>query len=181
MRKEMLSYLIVMAFVCSVLLIAGCATTSQETEGSDAVGKSTDVTQAQSQAGQQSKDMKGQKIDEYQAQQMSTFEASNIYFDFDRAVLRPEAKENLKDKADWMQANPDISIVIEGHCDERGTTEYNLALGERRAHSAKRYLSALGIAENRINTVSYGEERPADPRSNEEAWALNRRDEFKAE
>ncbi|MFP3929181.1 MAG: OmpA family protein, partial [Desulfobacteraceae bacterium] len=70
-------------------------------------------------------------------------------------------------------------VRIEGHCDERGTNEYNLALGERRANAAKKYLISLGVSEDRVRTISYGEERPADPRHNEEAWAKNRRDEFK--
>jgi peptidoglycan-associated lipoprotein len=178
MRKKMFPYLIVMAFVCSVLLTTGCAKKSQYM-GSEGVGKSTELTKAQSQAGQPGKDMQMQKVEEFQKEQKRKFGSSNIYFDFDEAVLKSEAKENLNDKADWLQENPSFTITIEGYCDERGTNEYNLALGERRAHSAKRYLSALGIAENRIDTISYGEERPADPGHNEAAWALNRRDEFK--
>ncbi len=181
MRKEMLSYLIVMAFVCSILLAIGCAKPSPQTMDSEGMGESTDLTKAESQDVQPTKDMTGQKTEGLQEEPKNKFEASNIYFDFDKAVLRPEAKDNLKEKSDWLQDNPSFSITIEGHCDERGTSEYNLALGERRAHSAKMYLSALGIAENRIKTISYGEERPADPQHNEEAWALNRRDEFKTE
>ena len=90
------------------------------------------------------------------------------------------SKEVLREKADFLLKYPDFSVRVEGHADERGTNEYNLALGERRANAAKRYLMALGIAEERILTISFGEERPYDPRSNEAAWALNRRDEFKA-
>jgi peptidoglycan-associated lipoprotein len=74
--------------------------------------------------------------------------------------------------------NPSVKIQIEGHCDERGTVEYNLALGERRANSAKRYLSSLGLTVNRVSTISYGKEKPLDPGHNEEAWAKNRRDHF---
>lgn len=102
----------------------------------------------------------------------------NIYFDFDKSNLKPKAQEVLKRKAEWLRNNPGESVIIEGHCDERGTNEYNLALGDRRAQSAKKFLINLGIAETRLTTISYGEERPADPRHNREAWARNRRDQF---
>jgi peptidoglycan-associated lipoprotein len=109
---------------------------------------------------------------------MQAFESENIYFDFDSSELKPEARQKLKRKAEWLRQHPSYSVRIAGNCDERGTEAYNLALGERRAHSAKEYLIALGIRPNRILTISYGEERPADPAHNEEAWALNRRDTF---
>jgi len=107
------------------------------------------------------------------------FESENIYFAFDKSDLKPEARAVLVKKADWLRNNPSYSTRIEGHCDERGTNEYNLALGERRALAAWKFLNALGISGDRMSTISYGEERPADPRSNQEAWAKNRRDEFK--
>lgn len=106
------------------------------------------------------------------------FSNKDIHFDFDRYDLKPEAREILADKAYFLRKYPDVKILIEGHCDERGTNEYNLALGERRANSARQYLILLGIAENRINSISYGEERPLDPASSEEAWARNRRAHF---
>jgi peptidoglycan-associated lipoprotein len=81
-------------------------------------------------------------------------------------------------KAEWLRENPARTVTIEGHCDDRGTNEYNLALGDRRAESAKTFLVDLGIDATRLITISYGEERPVDPRSNEEAWAKNRRDHF---
>ncbi len=99
----------------------------------------------------------------------------DIHFEFDRSDLLPEAQEILRWKAAWMQKNPNVQVTIEGHCDERGTNEYNLALGDRRANSTKSYLMDLGIYGSRLNTISYGEERPADYGSNEEAWAKNRR------
>ena len=101
-----------------------------------------------------------------------------IHFDFDKAVIRPDAREVLKQNAEYLLANPGVRIRIEGHCDERGTTEYNLALGERRAKAAYQYLMDLGIDPNRMTIISYGEEMPLDPRHNEEAWAKNRRAEF---
>jgi peptidoglycan-associated lipoprotein len=89
------------------------------------------------------------------------------------------AQETLKRKAAWLRDNPTATVTIEGNCDERGTNEYNLALGERRAESARAYLVDLGISASRLTTISYGEERPLDPRHNEEAWAKNRNDQFK--
>ena len=103
----------------------------------------------------------------------------DIYFDFDKSILSPSAQDNLLRKAEWLRENYDATVTIEGHCDERGTNEYNLALGDRRAESAKDFLSDLGIDPSRLSTISYGEERPVDPRRNEEAWAKNRRSHFK--
>jgi peptidoglycan-associated lipoprotein len=102
----------------------------------------------------------------------------NIYFAFDEATLDGQAQELLKQKAVWLQDNSDTSVVIEGHCDERGTNAYNLALGERRAESVKMFLVNLGIAASRMTTISYGEEKPVDMGNNEEAWAKNRRATF---
>ena len=107
------------------------------------------------------------------------FEAESIYFDFDKSDLKPEARAILVKKADWLRTNTDYSVRIEGNCDERGTIEYNLALGERRALAAWKFLNALGISGDRMSTISYGEERPADPAHNPTAWAKNRRDDFK--
>ncbi len=102
----------------------------------------------------------------------------DVFFAFDSSALSPEAQDQLKQNAAWLQSNAAKSVTIEGHCDERGTDEYNIALGERRAASAKQYLVTLGISDGRISTVSYGEEKPFDPSHNEEAWAKNRRDHF---
>ena len=98
-----------------------------------------------------------------------------VFFDFDKSDLRPDAIETLNRQADWLNTNSAITVTIEGHCDERGTREYNLALGERRAASAKQYLESMGIGGGRMETVSYGKERPAVLGSNEAAWAQNRR------
>ncbi len=102
----------------------------------------------------------------------------NIRFEFDRSRLLAEAKKILRRKARWLRAHPDVSVVVEGHCDERGTNEYNMALGDRRARSVKSFLVDMGIARGRLTTISYGEEKPLDPRHNEEAWAKNRRAHF---
>jgi peptidoglycan-associated lipoprotein len=101
-----------------------------------------------------------------------------IYFDFDSYLLTPASKGALQANALWLKAEPAMRIVIEGHTDERGANTYNLALGEKRAAAARAYLQNLGIAAERIKVVSYGEEKPAAPGSDEEAWALNRRAVF---
>ena len=103
---------------------------------------------------------------------------SDINFDFDSSIIRPDAREILKVNADFFLKNRISSIVIEGHCDERGTAEYNMALGQKRAQETKTYLINLGINESILKTISYGEERPLDPGNNEEAWAKNRRSHF---
>jgi peptidoglycan-associated lipoprotein len=102
-----------------------------------------------------------------------------VYFDFDKYNIRSDQKANLDKNAEILRKNPDLVIKIEGHCDERGTVEYNLALGDKRANSVKDYLVNLGIPANRIEVISYGKERPVDPGHNEAAWAKNRRAEFR--
>ena len=99
----------------------------------------------------------------------------DIHFDFDKYAIRPEDVEIMKANAALLAKNPNVKIQIEGHCDERGTIEYNLALGERRASNTKKYLVFLGIPSDRISTISYGKERPLDKGHHEEAWAKNRR------
>ena len=102
----------------------------------------------------------------------------NIHFDFDKSFIREDAKPTLGNVAAYLKKNPNAKLQIEGHCDERGTSEYNMALGQRRADSAKKYLVNLGVAGSRLSTITYGEERPADPGHNEAAWAKNRRAVF---
>jgi len=102
----------------------------------------------------------------------------DIYFEFDKSTLTPTAQDNLLRKAQWLRENSDTTATIEGHCDNRGTNEYNLALGDRRAESAKSFLVDLGIDASRLTTISYGEERSVCPQQNEECWAKNRRNHF---
>lgn len=103
-----------------------------------------------------------------------------VYFEYDRAEIRQDGREAIRNNADIFRKWGDWTVTIEGHCDERGTNEYNLALGERRARAAQRALEAEGIASSRIRTISYGEERPADPGHTETSWSRNRRAEFRA-
>lgn len=106
-------------------------------------------------------------------------EVSMVHFDFDKSEIRADAREILKKNAEYLKKNPDVKILVEGHCDERGTVEYNLSLGQRRALAVRDYYGRLGVALGRIATISYGEEKPLDPASNETAWAKNRRAETK--
>lgn len=103
-----------------------------------------------------------------------------IYFDFDKSFIRDDARSVMRANAEWLKANPKVKIRIEGNCDERGTIEYNQALGQRRAQSAKKYLTDLGISPDRISIISYGKERPICTESNEECWQKNRRADFVA-
>lgn len=98
-----------------------------------------------------------------------------VFFDYDSSTVDSEGQNTLRAQADWLKANPSVKIVVEGHCDERGTREYNLALGERRANAAKRFLVSAGVQAGRITTISYGKERPAVAGSDESSWAQNRR------
>ncbi len=99
----------------------------------------------------------------------------DAFFGFDEATLSADAQTALTTSASWLKKNPQISLLVEGHCDERGTEQYNLALGDRRANAAKEYMVTLGVDAGRVRTVSYGEERPFDPGHDEAAWAKNRR------
>ncbi len=112
------------------------------------------------------------------AARQKAVELADIRFDFDDYSLRDDAREILKKNAEWLNKNKDVQVVVEGHCDERGTAEYNLALGERRAKAAAKFLMDMGITAKRIKTISYGEELPLDPGHNEEVWAKNRRAHF---
>jgi peptidoglycan-associated lipoprotein len=104
-----------------------------------------------------------------------------VYFDFDRSFIRDDARPVMKANAEWLKANPKVKVRIEGNCDERGTKEYNQALGQRRAASAKKYLTDLGISVKRISLISYGKEKPTCNEHNEECWQKNRRDDLVAE
>lgn len=109
---------------------------------------------------------------------MQAGELKSVHFEYDKANITNLGKEILKNNFSWLKDNPGVFIQIEGHCDNRGTIEYNIALGERRAITVKNYLKQLGISESRISTISYGEEKPLDLDDNDQAWAKNRRANF---
>jgi peptidoglycan-associated lipoprotein len=115
-----------------------------------------------------------------EAARRAAFEDEEIHFDFDKYVLTPQAMMVLDDKAAYLREHPEVRVLVEGHCDDRGSNEYNLALGDRRANSAKNYLVKSGVAESRVTTISYGEEQPLCMQQNESCWYRNRRGHFSA-
>jgi len=107
------------------------------------------------------------------------YRLQTVYFPFDAATLTTDAQETLNRNAEWLISKPTVRIVIEGHTDDRGTTEYNLALSQRRAHAVRQYLKQMGVDQSRMRVVPFGEEKPADIDTSEQAWGKNRRAEFR--
>jgi len=179
MGKKVMTGLVAMAFVCSVLFfVTSCA--KKQVNISESVQPTVEEeVVVVKEVPKEETVVEIVELSPELVRQMETFEDTNIYFDFDKSNLGPEAQDILNKKATFLRNNRSYSLLIGGNCDNRGTEEYNLALGERRADSAKQYLIALGISGDRIKTISYGELRPADPANNEVAWAFNRRDTFK--
>lgn len=177
MVRKWMMVLVVFAFAASMMTLNSCA--KKQVKADEAAPARPAVSAPPSAAPRPApapaEDPEAKRL----AGEVRGFEAEAVYFDFDKSDLKPAARATLEKKAGWLRTNSQYKLRIEGHCDERGTVEYNLALGERRAKSAQKYLTALGISADRISTISYGEERPADPGHNETAWAKNRRDDFK--
>jgi len=164
-----------------LLILGGCASKT----ASNAINPPTAATidEAHSEAAASaSTGVQSESVPAPAAVTLSTLDGRKleaVYFDYDAFTLQPVARQTLERNATWLQANPMVKVVIEGHCDERGSDEYNLALGERRALAVKSYLTTLGVTDVRLATVSYGEERPAVEGHGETAWSRNRRAEFK--
>ena len=183
MRKS----IIFLSMIIFVLAYAGCAekhltksdgTTSAQNESvikqnehPSTVGKSAEQEESAKQNNSKEQTMKAQAAE-------ITTDLRDIHFDFDQYSISQEDRKILSSHADYLLKNKNVKIIIEGNCDERGTTEYNLALGDHRALEAKKFLVNSGVDRERIKTISYGKERPLDPDHNEEAWAKNRRDHF---
>ena len=154
-------------------LLAGCSSTpDEEAGGAGAAGGA--AGSGGSRGGIASSALPGEPVPGTQ-EELEVSVGDRVFFAYDSAVLSPVATQTLDRQAAWLKKYPEIVITIEGHTDERGTREYNLALGDRRANAVKNYLVALDIEPNRILTISYGEERPAEPGNGETAWAKNRR------
>jgi peptidoglycan-associated lipoprotein len=178
------------ALLCSALFVGGCAKKELvKGEGEVPAASATQPAEAPGQGKQPVKEeaVQAQTVQEAPTtvKEETTTSASqaiesleNIYFDFDSYVLTPNAREVLTKNAEAMKKISSISIQVAGHCDERGSDEYNLALGEKRAKSAMNYMVTLGVPASRLSIISYGKEKPADPGHDEAAWAKNRRDEF---
>jgi peptidoglycan-associated lipoprotein len=170
MRKLMM-VLVVLAFACGTMLMMSSCAKKQIGTGEAAPAPVPPKAAAPSAAPSTA------AVDV--AQDVRAFEAEGIYFDFDKSEIKPEAKAILEKKAAWLRANSSYKVRIEGNCDERGTNEYNLALGDRRAKAAQKYLNALGISMDRMSTISFGEEKPVCTEKNEKCWQKNRRDDFR--
>jgi peptidoglycan-associated lipoprotein len=171
-----------MALFVGAVLVAGCATeTAKKTEVSSVQAPQV-TTGAQASTGLATKSNPSQTGSSLDALREGKSPASgplkDINFDFDSYALSAAARTILQANAAWLKANPGAQVEIEGHCDERGTTEYNLALGAKRARSAMDYLVSLGISPSRIKTVSYGEELPLCKEKSEDCYRRNRRDRF---
>ena len=180
MRKKLWIILALLLVIPGLLFTVSCA---KKTVKSEAQLEQQQAEEARAQEQARQEEIARQQEEAQEQERLRTaarnrFLNENIHFEFDRSNLLPEAQEILRSKAQWLRDNPDVLVIIEGHCDERGTNEYNLALGDRRANSAKAYLVDLGIAGSRLTCISYGEERPLDYGHNEEAWAKNRRAQF---
>ena len=189
MRKKFWIHLALLLVIPGLLFTASCSKKVVKSDSATSAEqqKSADEEAAQAAAAQEREQQASAEaaaqIAEETAQrdlliQKNRFESENIYFEFDSSALSSVAQSVLTGKAEYLRDNPGTQAIIEGHCDERGTPEYNLALGDRRAESAKSFLINLGIDPSRFTTVSYGEEAPVDTGHNEDAWAKNRRAKF---
>ena len=164
----------ILALLASVVLISACAQDQDISSGSSGTGTVSSTTGSSSgsgtSAGVGSSALKPGSKEEFIAEV-----GDRVFFGYDKSDLTPSAQSTLDGQAVWLQKYPSVRVTVEGHCDERGTREYNLALGEKRAQAVKNYLIGLGINPDRVSTISYGKERPAVVGSNDGAWAQNRR------
>ena len=171
-----------LAIVPAALLIAGLALVGCSKTAKDATAVSADAGQKDRPSSDNRSGGTQSSLNDLQRGNAPTTPADSalkeIYFDFDSYSLRADARETLKAEADWLKKHADVRAEIEGHCDERGTTEYNLALGAKRAQAAKDYLVSLGIPADRLSTTSYGSEATVCRDHNEACWQKNRRDRF---
>ena len=164
-----------------VLFVSAWSTTSKDTADSSGSGSSGEFITATTSGGDGASTAVDSTTSDFSGIISGTPEdfivsvGDRVYFDYDSAELDSDAQELLQDQAAWLKQYNKASITIEGHCDERGTREYNLALGEKRAQAVKNYLNSLGVSKSSLNTISYGKERPAVVGSNDGAWAQNRR------
>ena len=157
-----------------VLFVAACATTPKDSADSSGSGSSSSGSDVSSEEGTITETV-GSGIVSGSQEDLIVNVGDRVFFGYDSSDLDSDALELLQDQVAWLKQNSDVTVTIEGHCDERGTREYNLALGEKRAQAVKNYLIGLGINPDRVSTISYGKERPAVVGSNDGAWAQNRR------
>ena len=156
-----------------VLFVAACATTPKDSADSSGSGSCSSGSDVSSEG--TITETTGSGIVSGSQEDLIVNVGDRVFFGYDSSDLDSDALELLQDQVAWLKQNSDVTVTIEGHCDERGTREYNLALGEKRAQAVKNYLIGLGINPDRVSTISYGKERPAVVGSNDGAWAQNRR------
>ena len=191
MKNRMWINLVMAVLVAGLFLTVSCSKKTVVTEPTTIENQAPEdaAAKAKADAEAEADRIKAQKLEEQLAAEKALkmakevaaqkrFENQDIHFEYDSAVLSSMAKLILKEKAVWLADNRSVTVTVEGHCDERGTTEYNLALGERRASAAKAYLVNLGVAASRLNTISYGEEQPKDFGNAESSYRKNRRAHF---
>ena len=157
-----------------VLFVAACATKPKDSADSSGSGSTSSSSDVSSEEGTIT-ETDGSGIVSGSQEDLIVNVGDRVFFGYDSSDLDSDALELLQDQVAWLKQNSNVSVTIEGHCDERGTREYNLALGEKRAQAVKNYLIGLGINPDRVSTISYGKERPAVVGSNDGAWAQNRR------
>ena len=157
-----------------VFFVAACATKPKDSADSSGSGSTSSSSDVSSEEGTIT-ETDGSGIVSGSQEDLIVNVGDRVFFGYDSSDLDSDALELLQDQVAWLKQNSDVSVTIEGHCDERGTREYNLALGEKRAQAVKNYLIGLGINPDRVSTISYGKERPAVVGSNDGAWAQNRR------
>ena len=157
-----------------VFFVAACATKPKDSADSSGSGSTSSSSDVSSEEGTIT-ETDGSGIVSGSQEDLIVNVGDRVFFGYDSSDLDSDALELLQDQVAWLKQNSDVSVTIEGHCDERGTREYNLALGEKRAQAVKNYLIGLGISPDRVSTISYGKERPAVVGSNDGAWAQNRR------
>ena len=156
-----------------VFFLAACSTTPKDT--ADSSGSGSTSTSSDVSSSSETESTESASIEPGSQEDLIVNVGDRVFFNYDSAELDTDAQELLQDQVAWLKQYSNVSVIIEGHCDERGTREYNLALGEKRAQSVKNYLISLGISADRVSTISYGKERPAVVGSNDGAWAQNRR------
>ena len=156
-----------------VFFLAACSTTPKDT--ADSSGSGSTSTSSDVSSNTENETTESASIEPGSQEDLIVNVGDRVFFNYDSAELDTDAQELLQDQVAWLKQYSNVSVIIEGHCDERGTREYNLALGEKRAQSVKNYLISLGISADRVSTISYGKERPAVVGSNDGAWAQNRR------
>ncbi len=173
MRKNMWLALALVMILPVMFLTVSCAKETVQAQSETTPPETPPIT-----AGQAVQPRPQEERSSTAAQAAAAFSNQNVNFDFASAALSDQAREILNTKAEFLHANPGVNFTVEGHCDERGTSAYNIALGERRAEMVKQYFLYQGIRVDRMNTVSYGEERPLSEGQNEASWAINRRAQF---